>query len=286
MSNSFIDESPAKAERPTFPCESCAGTGFYRGVRVHQAEVICFACKGRGFYFVSYQDRMAKRAKAAARKQAKAASAAMTNWEGFVSAEPTMAAWIIGRAEGFDFAKAMKASVEKWGHLTAGQAAAVGRMIEGDKVRAEERARKDAEAAKAATSANVALATSGAVDAIKDALHKAASKGLKHPKLRFEGFEVSEAKATSKNAGALYITAGGYGSAYYGKIVGGVFTPSWEAKAASGLIDAVAAAMANPVEQARAYGKRTGNCSCCGRELTDPVSVERGIGPVCESKYF
>lgn len=28
----------------------------------------------------------------------------------------------------------------------------------------------------------------------------------------------------------------------------------------------------------------TGNCSYCGRELTDPVSVHIGIGPICRSK--
>jgi hypothetical protein len=28
----------------------------------------------------------------------------------------------------------------------------------------------------------------------------------------------------------------------------------------------------------------TGNCSYCGRELTDPVSLEVGIGPICRSK--
>lgn len=34
------------------------------------------------------------------------------------------------------------------------------------------------------------------------------------------------------------------------------------------------------------YGKATGRCGCCGRKLTNPVSVERGIGPICEARYF
>ena len=29
------------------------------------------------------------------------------------------------------------------------------------------------------------------------------------------------------------------------------------------------------------YGLQTGDCSICGRELTDPESIKRGIGPVC-----
>ena len=28
-----------------------------------------------------------------------------------------------------------------------------------------------------------------------------------------------------------------------------------------------------------------GKCGCCGRPLTDPVSIERGIGPDCWSRY-
>lgn len=32
------------------------------------------------------------------------------------------------------------------------------------------------------------------------------------------------------------------------------------------------------------YGHELGHCGYCGRTLTDPVSRERGIGPVCASK--
>ena len=38
------------------------------------------------------------------------------------------------------------------------------------------------------------------------------------------------------------------------------------------------------VEAAAALGKAHGTCMICGAELTDPVSVERGIGPICASK--
>lgn len=33
------------------------------------------------------------------------------------------------------------------------------------------------------------------------------------------------------------------------------------------------------------YGRRTGACGVCGRTLTDPASIEAGIGPVCARKY-
>lgn len=39
------------------------------------------------------------------------------------------------------------------------------------------------------------------------------------------------------------------------------------------------------VEEVRAFGLRTGMCAICGRTLTDPESVQKGIGPICEGKY-
>ena len=39
------------------------------------------------------------------------------------------------------------------------------------------------------------------------------------------------------------------------------------------------------IEEAAAHGHRTGNCMICGRELSNEESVERGIGPICASKF-
>lgn len=38
------------------------------------------------------------------------------------------------------------------------------------------------------------------------------------------------------------------------------------------------------LEQAREMGTRLGVCVVCGKSLTDPESVERGIGPVCAAR--
>jgi hypothetical protein len=38
------------------------------------------------------------------------------------------------------------------------------------------------------------------------------------------------------------------------------------------------------LEQAKAYGRRTGRCMVCGRRLTHPASVAEGIGPVCSGR--
>lgn len=43
--------------------------------------------------------------------------------------------------------------------------------------------------------------------------------------------------------------------------------------------------LANPLGAAKDYGKQTAHCGVCGIQLTDPDSIERGIGPICAQKY-
>lgn len=42
---------------------------------------------------------------------------------------------------------------------------------------------------------------------------------------------------------------------------------------------------ADPLEAAKKYGKLSGRCCSCGRDLTDPASIEAGIGPVCAQRF-
>ena len=39
------------------------------------------------------------------------------------------------------------------------------------------------------------------------------------------------------------------------------------------------------LEQARALSRRTGTCCSCGARLTDPNSIDAGIGPVCARRF-
>lgn len=41
---------------------------------------------------------------------------------------------------------------------------------------------------------------------------------------------------------------------------------------------------ADPIAALSAHGLATGSCGCCGRELTDPESIARGIGPICADR--
>jgi hypothetical protein len=39
------------------------------------------------------------------------------------------------------------------------------------------------------------------------------------------------------------------------------------------------------LEDAKAYGRQTGSCCQCGRELTNESSIAAGIGPICAGKF-
>lgn len=131
------------------------------------------------------------------------------------------------------------------------------------------------------SAAPVAMAAP-AVDALRAAFESASKSGLKKPALRFDGFSVSLAPSTGCNPGSIYVKSE---SDYLGKIANGAFQPSHAAATIPGLGALVATIMADPFAAARAYGLRTGRCSCCGAALSDPVSVAAGIGPICAARY-
>lgn len=83
------------------------------------------------------------------------------------------------------------------------------------------------------------------------------------------------------NNGTISVHSGHF---YAGRITtDGVFhsvlgqcTPQWRA-----VTDMLFNADADPLKAAGQYGIKSGSCGCCNRELTDPVSIARGIGPIC-----
>lgn len=251
--------------RPTFPCMSCHGTGRYRGVRVHQVASECFACGGKGFFYTSQQDR----AKAKASSQARKARVIAETISAFKEQEPGLYEFLASASWSL-FLTEMKQRLDTGKDLTEGQIAAIRNTQAKSLARQAEKA-----AEKIARSVDVDLSP---IHAMFD---KARENGLSRLAYRAEGLVLSPASSTSANAGAIYVKT--KGGEYLGKVVGTKFMATREAtpdhKAA---IEVIAR---NPAEAATAYGKRTGECSCCGRELTDPVSIERGIGPICADKW-
>lgn len=252
-------------------CSKCRGTGSfvsYTGRHLGQ----CFACKGKGklTYTRSPEQRDHARKVAAERKQKKIEQAAKdraAKVEAFAAAHPAVVAWLSESAPSFEFAASLQVSLHKFGSLTVAQIAAVEKCIE------------KRSAAKAEAAARVESAPVIECGKIEEAFAAAKASGLKWPKLSLGEFEFKPAKVGGKNEGAIYVTSG---EEYLGKITAGKFVCTREGAPRQSEVLAVAA---DPKAAAVAHGKRTGSCSCCGRELTNEESITLGIGPICARKY-
>lgn len=253
-------------------CPKCRGTGSftsYSGRQVGQ----CFACKGKGknTYKTSPEKREAAR-KGTAERQARQG---LGHWDTFVDTHPSLAAWLLKKAPSFDFAASLKAGIEKYGALTERQQATLVGMVERDAAKA---------VAAAAPKVGVMIDTTKLVEAFATRV----ASGAKTGKLRFAGVLVSLdrrdtsvliVKSTTRQVEGTF----GMGPEYLGKIVCGTFlaaracTPEDTA--------ALILAAADPSAAAKAYGFATSSCSCCGKTLSDPVSIAAGIGPICAEGY-
>lgn len=117
------------------------------------------------------------------------------------------------------------------------------------------------------------------------AFEAAKSKGAKRLTLRFDGVNVKP----NRDNTVLWVTSqsetemGEYGMKpkYLGKV-----TPAGcDSRLSDTVKEIIMGAASDPLSAAIKYGKVSGSCSCCGRELTDPKSIEAGIGPICATKF-
>lgn len=188
---------------------------------------------------------------------------------------PEVLAWIITNERKSDFAKSLHDKVKRFKVLTEGQLAAVQKIIAGTTTTT---------AVAAASEVNAS-----AMAAVQAAFDSAIGSGIKRPKLRLAEFILSPAKAGTANAGAIYVVDAikqddDGQRLYLGKILASQFVP---VKACTVERQGqIAEACADPLKEAIAYGRRTGVCACCGRTLTDPESIDRGIGPICAGRWF
>jgi hypothetical protein len=116
-----------------------------------------------------------------------------------------------------------------------------------------------------------------------DMIETAKSKGLKRIKVRLGDYIIKPSKddrifvlsATETQMGAY-----GEQPKYLGWIKSNQTTLRDQ-----GIINELEDAAENPTLAAKIHGQRTGNCACCGRELTVKASIERGIGPICAERF-
>lgn len=263
-----VGSAPAKAT-VTFECEVCEGKGtvsktygyssFTRKTYVNK----CKSCGGRGSFSVPKDVRDKRRAGAKASKAKSIANKISV----FEDANPGLAVWLC--CQGWSsFATSLAEAITKYGSLSEKQLSAAISL----------KAKCEATQAKRAAEKKV---HSGEVDVTRiEELFADASRTLKRPKFRVERLTLSLAPANGTNAGAIYVKDDGE---YAGKIVDGKFFAARGAQADT--LELLIEVAKDPKEAARVYGQKYSHCSCCGKELTNPVSIELGIGPVCLSNW-
>lgn len=249
-------------------CEKCRGSGVWQSWS-GRAMGKCFACDGRGFraFKTSPEQRKASRERAGKQREQQRTG----NLDLFRQSHEAEAAWIDANAVRFEFAKSMREAIERFGSLTERQLDAVRRCVERDTQRTQQRA---AEA--------VSRTTDCDLERIEQAFAKARESGLKRIRVTIGDLVFKPAPEGGKNPGAVYVSDKGEG-AYLGKVFGGKLFRSRDCDEATAT--RIAEVAADPAAAAIAHGKETGRCAICSRELSDPISIERGIGPICADKF-
>ncbi len=263
----------AEAARYTENCPNCRGTGRFRFR--NGASGSCFKCSGTGkLAFKTSPDYRAKAAQGRAAKADQARIDLQAARQAWIDANPDDFAWMNAKQERFDFARSMYDALMQYGTLTERQHATVTCLRLADAERLA--------AFKAADAARLANAPAVNVDRISEAFAHAQGKGIKKPRMTLDGFKISLAPATGRNAGALYVVRKA-DDQYLGKIMDGRFTRVRECDDATETH--VVRIIADPKDEAIAYGQRTGQCCICGRELTNHASIDAGIGPICAERF-
>ena len=168
------------------------------------------------------------------------------------------------------FGKSLVSGIDKYGALTVKQAAWVEALIE---------------RAAAPKPEAVQVEMAGVQQ-----LFAAARQKLRYPKIRLRADDgtpvvLALAGARSKYAGQVTLTDGGpFGdNRWFGRVDGAKFYASRSATPA--VIGLLTGLSADPTNVISGYGRLTGACALCGRDLTDQDSVDRGVGPVCAKNF-
>lgn len=263
-----LEDNGQVDNREKFPCVACNGTGTWVGGYVRRVEGKCHACKGRGYFFTSPEQRQKARQKAAAKRHAKKQEIAELA-QNYRAEHKDMVEYLVKISSFNEFAASLLESLGKYGSLTEGQERAAYNSYAKHLERMKERAKVDADRP--------------VIDLtrINQMFDSAMENGLQRPKLRVGEMQIYPAPMNGRNAGFLYVKNDGE---YAGKISAeGKFFKIKEApESVESELQAVAA---DPMGKLTEHGRVTGNCSCCGRELTRKDSIERGIGPICAEKY-
>jgi len=279
------DLNAATVARYEEDCKACRGSGTFYSYTGRPVGP-CFKCKGKGkrYYKTSPEVRAEQKRRRIEKKaeEAKVREDAGNEW---LDANPDVKEYLEDEAsrdgQWAAFPRDMLANVRQWGRLTEKQEAAVRKGM----ARKAGWAKKNAEeaAVRNARTAEAKLDLSGLLNAFAAAVES----GLKAPKLHVGNLRITRAKNNSRNPGYLYVNANADNyddRTYFGKI-----SPEGEFFAGRDCTDEifndVKKLSGDVLKAAQAHGALTGNCSMCNRLLTNELSVELGIGPICRAKW-
>jgi hypothetical protein len=272
--NEFYSAALAAPERTKHTCPHCLGSGKYTGVRVHQEKEECFSCRGRGYFLQSPEARAKAKASRQARLDKKAADNRSAAVEQITAAVGEAGyQWFANAGSWSSFYGDLHSKALQYGSLSEKQLAAVVSGYAKQQVRDAERT-----AAKASREASAPVIELSRISELFDA---ALNSGLLKPALMIGALRLSLAPATGNNAGSIYVKDNGN---YAGKITpAGKFLALREARAE--IAAELQALAADPLAALSAHGHATGQCSCCGRPLSNPESVRLGICPICGGRW-
>lgn len=254
-----------------YKCPDCRGTGRWNGGTNSYGTSKCRKCAGKGFLKSSPHDR-AKRSQRAFEKKVEVAADFVASPEGqYLQAKLTKL--LQQRSSFADFVGSLFEAGKRYGYLTANQLASIEKMKAKDAEFAARDAQPKADHRKA-------IDTTG----IEAAFAAAAAKGRKQLALFLGDFCFSPAAGHSANAGWLYVKRIS-DKQYLGKTKDGKFQPTRECDADTAIQVVTEASSITDFESIKVRGQDTGICCCCGAELTDPVSIAAGIGPICAGKW-
>jgi hypothetical protein len=233
-------------------CQKCNGTGIfvsYSGKPLGE----CFSCRGSG---VVGEEK---------KPQPEATHRPHVNTDMvsvFEKEHPAELRWLLANGEGSEFYSSLLGQITRKGYLSEKQMACVHRGMNREVKPQFSDVKVNAEA-------------------IMDRFNDAYNSGLKWPKLHIGDLVISRAGDNSRNPGSLYVKFQGE---YVGKInPEGYFLKSHACTDEA--LEAIKEIAEDVLKAAQLHGIETGQCSCCGRELTNPLSVELGIGPICRERW-
>lgn len=328
LDDSDFDNAPVREERVSNPhvekignveipgfvedCPKCRGTGNWRpGYK-------CFKCKGTG----KLQFKTSPAARAASRKsaQARKQKSREENIAAFKAAHPVEAAWLISHSDGTTFADSLRQGVEKYGHLTEKQLAAVRKGIARERdvlagveewaenheaeyewLKSEDKVGNEFAGSLLGALKRYGSLTEGQLNAVQRNLES--SREFAGSDIDLRDLHLGRAGSAWRSYFAvpdgdtrlkICIRRPGKNSRYYGWTFvddGAAYgsRKTYGKQAPDGLYqgaiqDELRKVLENPLEASVAYGKLVGVCGVCGRPLEDEDSVAAGIGPVCASR--